>query len=256
MIDSEVANGIFDYLSTYEYASGRHVTFLLMWNALLRRGAVRALDVDDYDSAEMSLDVRHRPETGTPIENRHNGERFIALSSDVCAVLDAWLADRRPDVVDRDGRGPPLSTATGRAHLTTIQAYVALLKPSEIDMNRVLHTEGCMQHGLDELSSAEDSNRVIVRGVRRFNGRCTTVTRNLSLLLNPRMYGRRPESGSSVWQVHTVSLHLTVRHHRHWVLPRRRLRSEDPREAGHSDCIFQCIYSPVLVGRGVSESLN
>ncbi|WP_372911143.1 tyrosine-type recombinase/integrase [Salinigranum sp.] len=124
MLDSEVADEILDYLSTYEYASERHVTFLLIWHALLRRGAIHALDVGDYDSQEMSLDVRHRPETGTPIKNKFNGERFIALSAETCSVLDAWLADRHPDSVDEFDRNPLVSTAQGRAHLTTIQSYV------------------------------------------------------------------------------------------------------------------------------------
>jgi len=30
MLDTEVADGILEYLSTYEYASERHVTFLLI----------------------------------------------------------------------------------------------------------------------------------------------------------------------------------------------------------------------------------
>nr|WP_323755137.1 site-specific integrase [Salinigranum salinum] len=124
MLDSEVAERILEYLSTYEYASERHVCFRLMWYALLRRGAVHALDLGDYDSKDMSLDVRHRPETGTPIKNKYNGERFIALSADTCSVLDGWIEDRRLDNADEYGRNPLLSTTQGRAHLTTIQSYV------------------------------------------------------------------------------------------------------------------------------------
>ncbi|WP_321166791.1 tyrosine-type recombinase/integrase [Salinigranum halophilum] len=124
MLDSEVAEGVLDYLSTYEYASERHVCFLLIWHALLRRGAIHALEVEDYNSQEMSLDVRHRPETETPIKNNFNGERFIALSPETCSVLDAWIVDRRPDTVDEFDRNPLVSTAKGRAHLTTIQSYV------------------------------------------------------------------------------------------------------------------------------------
>jgi hypothetical protein len=45
----------------------------------------------------MSLEVCHRPETGTPIKNKFEGERFIALNDETCAVLDAWLEKRRPD---------------------------------------------------------------------------------------------------------------------------------------------------------------
>jgi site-specific recombinase XerD len=122
MLDSEVADGILEYLSTYEYASERHVAFLLIWHALLRRGAIHALDVDDYDPQEMSLDVRHRPETGTPIKNKFNGERFIALSAEMSSVLDAWMADRRLETVNESGRISFVSTAHGRAHLTTIQS--------------------------------------------------------------------------------------------------------------------------------------
>ena len=124
MIDSQVAERILDYLSSYEYASIRHVCFTLMWRALLRRGAVRALDVSDYDPEEMSLRVRHRPDTNTPIKNQQRGERFIALSDEVCAVLDDWLADVRPDVQDKHGRQPLLATSEGRPHESTVQNYI------------------------------------------------------------------------------------------------------------------------------------
>lgn len=124
MLDAEVAEGILEYLETYEYASVRHVCKLLMWRALLRRGAVRALDVDDYDSEAMSLEVVHRPETGTPIKKKTRGERFIALDEETCDVLDAWLADQRPTVEDSHGREPLLASANGRLHGTTLQGYV------------------------------------------------------------------------------------------------------------------------------------
>lgn len=124
MVDTEVAERILEYLSSYEYASIRHVCFLLMWRALLRRGAVRALDVSDYDATEMSLEVRHRPETETPIKNKERGERFIALHDETCAVLDDWLNDQRPDVEDEYGREPLLATSKGRPHVTTLQNYV------------------------------------------------------------------------------------------------------------------------------------
>jgi len=112
------------YLSSYEYASVRHVCFLLMWRALLRRGAVAALDVCDYDPEEMSLEVRHCPETGTPIKNKERGERYIALDDEICAVLDDWMADKRPDVEDDHSREPLLATSQGRPHVTTLQNYV------------------------------------------------------------------------------------------------------------------------------------
>ena len=140
MLDAEVAEAISEQLSQYEFASARHVCFLLMWHGLLRRGAVRALDLDDYDSEEMALEVRHRSETGTPIKNKHRGERHVALSPEVCVVLDAWIADRRPDVTDEHDRVPLLATTHGRAHLTTIQSYVySTTRPCE-------YTRECPHH--------------------------------------------------------------------------------------------------------------
>lgn len=124
MVDADVAEGILDYLPSYEYASARHLCFQLMWRALLRRGGVRTLDVSDYDPQEMSLEVQHRPETGTPIKNKQGGERFIALNNETYALLDDWLADQRPDAEDEYGRKPLLASSEGRLHVTTIQNYI------------------------------------------------------------------------------------------------------------------------------------
>jgi integrase len=111
-----------------------------MWHGLLRRGAVRALDLDDYDPEEMTLEVRHRPETGTPIKNKHRGERYVALSAEVSGVIDAWIEDRRPEATDEHGRLPLLATIYGRPHLTTIQSYVySITRPCE-------YTRECPHH--------------------------------------------------------------------------------------------------------------
>lgn len=70
MLDAKVAKKILDHLARYEYASPRHIAFTLIWRGLLRREAVRALDVSDYNPDDKSLQVKHRPETGTPIKNK------------------------------------------------------------------------------------------------------------------------------------------------------------------------------------------
>jgi len=124
MVETDDAETILEYLRRYEYASGRHVCFRLLWRAGLRRGALVALDVEDYDADAQSLEVVHRSESETPIKNGESGERFIALTEATCEVLDAWLADRRPDVTDEEGRNPLVSTRQGRAHPSTIQTYV------------------------------------------------------------------------------------------------------------------------------------
>lgn len=151
MLDAEVADQILNHLGTYEYASERHVCLALMWQCLLRRGAVRALDIEDYDPNEQALVVKHRPEEGTPIKNKERGERYVALSDETCELLDAWLADRRPNVTDENDRRPLLATSQGRSHSTTIQTYVySVTQPC-------VHTGDC-PHGreIDECDAATD----------------------------------------------------------------------------------------------------
>ena len=122
-LDSEDAEAILEYLETYEYASRPHVTLALFWHTMMRRGAARALDVEDYHPEEQCLEVRHRPEEDTPIKNGFDGVRFIGLSGWLCQLLDDWLRDQRPDVTDEYGREPLLATKQGRPSRTTLPVY-------------------------------------------------------------------------------------------------------------------------------------
>ena len=123
MLETDDAEAILAYLERYEYASLRHVTATVLWHTMLRMGSLRALDVEDYDPEEQSLRLQHRPDTDTPLKNKREGERIIAVSNDVCLVLDDWIREQRPDVVDDYGRNPLLSTTHGRASKTTIRTY-------------------------------------------------------------------------------------------------------------------------------------
>ncbi|WP_075936851.1 tyrosine-type recombinase/integrase [Halosegnis longus] len=133
ILDVEQARSILDYLQTFEYASRRHVVFALLWHTMCRRSSVRALDVTDYNPDEQYLEVIHRPDTGTPLKNQGRGERYIALSEQMCELLDDWIETTRDDVVDDVGRHPLIATAQGRIHQTTVQNYVyCLTRPCEI----------------------------------------------------------------------------------------------------------------------------
>ncbi len=88
---------------------------------MIRVGAVHALDVEDYCSEEQSLHVVHRPDSNTPIKNGPDGERFVALSDELCVMLDDWIAQRRPEATTDYGRSPLVSTSHGRAHRTTLR---------------------------------------------------------------------------------------------------------------------------------------
>ncbi|MDL5362068.1 site-specific integrase [Halalkalicoccus sp. NIPERK01] len=123
MLDADDAKPMLEYYSRYEYASLPHVTVSLLWHTMMRLGAARALDVEDYDPEDQCLELRHRPETGTPIKNKKHGERLVALSGELCLLLDDWLRDRRPDVTDSYDREPLLATAQGRVAKTTIRKY-------------------------------------------------------------------------------------------------------------------------------------
>lgn len=123
MVDSDTAEAILTDLRKYDYASLKSVYAELLWHCALRVGAARALDVEDYDRDDQSLHVVHRPDKGTPIKNKHDGERYVSLSDEVCKVLNDWVDDQRPDVEDEHGRTPLLATSQGRAHIETLRKY-------------------------------------------------------------------------------------------------------------------------------------
>jgi integrase len=121
MLDPDRAKAILSFLSKFEYASRQHVVLTLLWHTMMRVGAARSLDLEDYDTDELSLQVVHRPKTGTPIKNQEGGQRFIALSEEVCALLDDWIETTRDDITEESGRLPLLTTGEGRAHTTTLR---------------------------------------------------------------------------------------------------------------------------------------
>ena len=131
MLDSEQATKVLAHLEKYEYASLQHVTIALLWHTMMRIGAAHSLDLDDYSSEEQYFEIKHRPEEETPIKNKEKGERYIALSEQICDLLDDWIADKRPNVTDEYGRKPLLATQQGRAHRTTYASTVTwLLSPA------------------------------------------------------------------------------------------------------------------------------
>lgn len=115
---------ILDYLSRYEYASRKHVILLLLWRTSMRRGGLRAIDVDDFDPEEPSLSLRHRPEEDTPLKNGLWGERDVSLHPYVGEVVADYIDGPRKDRPDQYGRDPLITTTQGRAALSTIQNIV------------------------------------------------------------------------------------------------------------------------------------
>ncbi|MEF8881928.1 MAG: site-specific integrase [Halapricum sp.] len=121
MLSSERADRVLDCLRKYKYASRQHVVLALLWHTMMRVGAVPALDIEAYDQDEQYLQVKHRPDTGTPIKNADKGERLVALSDDVCTLVANWIADRRPAVTDDRGRAPLVASEHGRVHRSILR---------------------------------------------------------------------------------------------------------------------------------------
>jgi integrase len=124
MLDEQVAEKIIEYLDRYQYASVEHVTMLLMWRGLLRRGAIRAIDVDDtdLDGEKPRIELHHRPESGTPLKNEYDAERHLALQDETATVIQDHIDQHRVNVTDEDGRAPLLTSQRGRRHVSTIQS--------------------------------------------------------------------------------------------------------------------------------------
>lgn len=123
MLDADIAEEMLEYLERYEYASLSHVTVAILWHTMMRMGGAHALDVEDYDPEGQSLAIRHRPDTGTPLKNQTRGERLVALSDEMCILLNDWIRDQRPDKTDEYGRQPLLVSSQGRLAKSTIRRY-------------------------------------------------------------------------------------------------------------------------------------
>lgn len=124
ILRSEEAENILEYLRRFEHASRWHVIMEILWNTGIRLGALHALDVEDYDSENERLEIHHRPDEGTPLKNGDEGERIVALSVEVCRVIEDWVEHQRPEVTDECGRHPLLTSNQGRLAKSCIRDAV------------------------------------------------------------------------------------------------------------------------------------
>lgn len=124
---SKEAERILDYCEKYEYATLRHTAFCILWHSGMRSGALRGLDVDDFDDHNGLLSIRHRPETDTPLKNKQRTERDVVINEEVVKVLGDFLDMHHPYVDDEHGRTPLLGTNQGRMEQTTLQRNIYTL---------------------------------------------------------------------------------------------------------------------------------
>jgi site-specific recombinase XerD len=121
MLGEERARALLEYLDRFQYASRDHVVVAVLWHTGIRLGTLRAIDVRDVDFEERCVDLRHRPETETPLKNRQAAERSISVGPRYCEVLRDYLAQNRKEVADEFGREPLVTSTQGRLSATAIR---------------------------------------------------------------------------------------------------------------------------------------
>jgi len=131
-IEPDRAEEIIEYLRTYDYASPTHVMFSLMWHTGLRIGSVRAIDIEDFNETDQYIEIHHRPETDTPLKNKVNGERPVAIDNRRTTLIKDYIETKRHEVTDDHGREPLLTTAQGRPITNTLRAWIyKIARPCE-----------------------------------------------------------------------------------------------------------------------------
>lgn len=101
MLDVEDAKEILDHLTKYQFASRDHVLLALLWETEIRIGSAN------------SIDLVHRPDTGTTLKNGKTGERPIAITTGLAKVFGEYIEHRRIDIDDEYGREPLLTSENG-----------------------------------------------------------------------------------------------------------------------------------------------
>lgn len=101
------------YRESDRSGSRHHALLELAWHTGVRLGSIRALDLRDYDSENEHVEFVHRPETGTPLKNKLDGERMVSLRRTVCRALDGYIRTYRHDTHDDYGRQPLFTSSHG-----------------------------------------------------------------------------------------------------------------------------------------------
>jgi site-specific recombinase XerD len=138
-LDSDRAESILDHLERFAYASRDHVVMAILWHTGIRLGSLRTFDVRDFDSDQKCLDLRHRPDTETPLKNKQAAERSIAVGSHYCDVIQDYIDHNRHDVVDDHNCRPLITSSRGRLSDGSIRETIyKLTQPCDIGECRTI----------------------------------------------------------------------------------------------------------------------
>lgn len=121
----EQAIGLLKHYRRTEPASRRHAVLEVFWHVGCRLGALRGLDVRDYYPDEQFIEFRHRPDTGTPLKNKLDGERPVALPDPVVETVDRYLRSSNYwEKHDECGRKPLFASRQGRPGHNTVRTWM------------------------------------------------------------------------------------------------------------------------------------
>jgi integrase len=121
ILDEEAAVQLLEYLRKVGFATRKHALIELLWHTGMRIGAAHSLDRRDYDSKEQYVELRHRPDSGTRLKNKNEGERYVSLNAEVCDALDAYLKYNRENGGDSFDREPLFTSRSGRPAKSTLR---------------------------------------------------------------------------------------------------------------------------------------
>jgi site-specific recombinase XerD len=117
-LESERIADILAHLKKYEWGSRNLTTFWLLVHTGMRMGALRGIDLDNWHpnaSDDPYIEVLHRPESGTPLKNKNNGERNVSITNELLAeCIEDYIDANREDVTDEHGRSPLFTSMHGR----------------------------------------------------------------------------------------------------------------------------------------------
>ena len=159
-LPTDQAVGLLEHYREREPASRRHAVLEVFWHVGCRLGALRGLDVRDYYPEEKYLDFHHRPDTETPLKNKLDGERPVALSDPVVETLDRYLRSSNFwEKHDEHGRKPLFASRQGRPGHNTVRVwmYRATLPCQYTECPHDRDPEGCEWTGLHKASQCPSS---------------------------------------------------------------------------------------------------
>lgn len=109
--------------SSVHRATRNHAFLELAWYTGARQGGLRALDIRDVGLNGEFVEFHHRPDTGTPLKNKRDGERPVAIPQETVDVLREYVRSNRYDVRDEHGRQPFLASSKGRPGTNTMRVW-------------------------------------------------------------------------------------------------------------------------------------